>query len=422
MSTAAGRLRFSVIVCSRARPALLLRTLRAIRQLDHPNFEVLVVGDAEGCAAVRRAGMENVRLIVFEEPNLSAARNVGVGAAAGDVCAFIDDDAVPEPLWLAHHEAALIESRAAASVGFVRGPDGIGFQSRLESVDCSAQSHEEASGEKAHVPDLVEGRAVKLTGTNMTIRRDVLAGLGGFDPSYRYFLEDADMSLRLAQEGHRAAVAPLAEVHHALAPSARRTRRRAMRSLFDIGRSTAIFLRRHPGADQSDIRGRMQSRERIRALRAMNRGDIEPRDVDALLATLQDGWREGRSVTLPDLPKLDLTEREFLPVAAIESGTRVLTSRLAGRRRTVKAAAKLAATEAARVSVFSFSFTWLPHFVLYTGDGVWVHTGGQFLLHTASERRIRWCSFARSVAEEIARVAKRRGLNDADTGLSAGSE
>jgi hypothetical protein len=256
----------------------------------------------------------------------------------------------------------------------------------------------------------------------MAVRRDVVADLGGFDPSYRYFLEDADLSLRLARAGYRTAVAPLAEVHHALAASERRNRRRVMRSLFDIGRSNAIFLRRHRGAEHGDIRDRLEVRERRRALRAMNRGYIEPRDVARLMASLDDGWRDGQSVALPELHALDRAEGGFFRVPKIEGRPEVLTARLAGRRKAVRRAAGLAGKEAARVSVFSFSLTWLPHLVRYTADGVWLHTGGQFLLHTAREKRIRWCSFASSVAEEIGRVAKRRGLNDADHRLRAGTE
>jgi hypothetical protein len=87
------------------------------------------------------------------------------------VLAFIDDDAVPEPTWLTHHDSSLLESGATASVGFVRGPDGIRFQSRFHSIDREARTHDErADGESPFVPDLPEGRAVKLIGTNMAIR------------------------------------------------------------------------------------------------------------------------------------------------------------------------------------------------------------------------------------------------------------
>ena len=179
-------MRFSVILASRGRPAELLRTLQAIRQLDHSDFEVVVVADPTSLAALSE---DWFRTVPFDEPNLSKARNAGIEAAAGDTCAFIDDDAVPEPLWLQHHEAALAATGAVASVGFVRGRNGIGFQSRVASMNREPETHQENDrGDAPFVPVLAKGRALKLIGTNMVVRRQTLAQLGGFDPAYRYFL------------------------------------------------------------------------------------------------------------------------------------------------------------------------------------------------------------------------------------------
>lgn len=413
MTGGAATLRFSVIVASRERPQHLRRTLRAIRQLDHPAFEVVVVGDRGATDAVRDAGDGAVRSIIFDEPNLSAARNIGVGAAAGDVCAFIDDDAVPEPMWLRHHEAALARTGASASAGYVRGPDGIRFQSRFASIDREAETHEEtADGDAAFVPALGGGRAVKLVGTNMAVRRDTLLGLGGFDEAFRYFLEDADLSLRLCRAGHAVAVAPLAEVHHALAGSPRRTAGRAPKDLFDIGRSTAIFLRRHGAGNTEEIRDRVIHRERRRALRAMIRGLAEPRDVSRLLGTLAAGWSEGMRIELGAIPPLASENGGFQPMPPIEPGHIVLKSRYAGRRACLRDAEKIALSGRDRVSLFSFSLTSVPHFVRYTDGGVWLHAGGQFVSSDAGQKRFRWCRFASRTDEEIDRVAKCRGLKD----------
>lgn len=406
--------RFSVIVASRDRPKSLLRTLRAIRQLDYPEFEVVVVGDTAAGSALHDSEWNWVTYVAFDEPNLSSARNAGVLAAGGDILAFVDDDAVPEPLWLSHHLAGLRETGAAASVGFVRGPDGIGFQSRFQTIDPNAETHEEHFyGDNPFLPDLLPARAVKLVGTNTAIRKDVLLELGGFDTNYRYFLEDSDLSIRLRRAGYAAVVSPLAEVHHALAASPRRMVGREPRSLFDIGRSTAIFLRRHSDADPVEMLDRARVRERRKAIRHMVRGGLEPGEVDRLMQGLSDGWDDGLSSNLERLPSLPKVPTGFRRVPPLKSGHQVLTVRRPGRRSALREAEQDVLRGENRWTVFSFSLTSWAHTVIYTETGVWLHTGGQFRDTGATGRCFRWCRFASRANEEIARVAKRRGLQDA---------
>ncbi|MBT8417490.1 MAG: glycosyltransferase [Silicimonas sp.] len=422
MNAPGGTLRFSVIVASRRRGRSLKRTLRAVRQLDHSAFEVIVVGDEAARSAVDDIGAGWVRFVAFDEPNLSAARNLGISASAGEICAFLDDDAIPEPTWLAHHQEALITREAAASVGYVRGPDGIGFQSRAALVDHEAETHELALiGDNPCVPELPSGRAVKLVGTNMAVRRDALAAVGGFDPAYRYFLDDADISLRLRLAGYGAAVVPLAEVHHALAASDLRMRNRAPKTLHETGRSTAIFLRRHPGADLGAIRASVASREWRRLERALAKGTIEPRDMNRLMTTLEEGWEDGQSALLPDRPDLAESSERFHRVAPWPPGHGVLTSRFFRRKAVLAQATEEMNAVGRRMSVFSYSLTSWPHLVRYTEDGVWLHTGGQFHGKGLGLHGFRWCRFASCVDDEIARVANRRGFNDAGSLLWAGA-
>ena len=243
MTKAVAPLSFSVIVVSRHRSSWLARCIKAVRQLDHPAFECVIVADRDSLSQVDSDGLKTV---AFDDANIAAARNAGISAAAGDVCAFVDDDAVPEPMWLHHHQAALDATGAEASLGYVRGRNGISFQSQVAFVDAEAETHAKRfDGDAPFVPKPPLGQAAKLVGTNMAIRRATLARMAGFDPALRFFLDDTDLSLRLASAGGRIAAAPLAQVHHGFAASERRTGMRAPLDLFDIGRSSAIFFRRH---------------------------------------------------------------------------------------------------------------------------------------------------------------------------------
>ena len=102
----------SVIIVSRHRPAALLRCIVGLSQQDHTDFELIVVADSKAAARVRDLNAP-IKVIAFDTPNISAARNAGLAQAAGAIVAFIDDDAVPEPTWLTRLTSP---SRNAASV------------------------------------------------------------------------------------------------------------------------------------------------------------------------------------------------------------------------------------------------------------------------------------------------------------------
>ncbi|WP_372887787.1 glycosyltransferase family 2 protein, partial [Shimia sp.] len=120
----------SVVIVSRGRPQALARCLTGLSQQTHPSFETIVVADPSGCAAVNDGAFSGlVKLVAFDEANISAARNLGIARAAGELVAFIDDDAVPEPTWLAHLVAPFdSDPEVMAAGGFVRGRNGISFQ------------------------------------------------------------------------------------------------------------------------------------------------------------------------------------------------------------------------------------------------------------------------------------------------------
>ncbi|MFU8880742.1 MAG: glycosyltransferase family 2 protein, partial [Rhodobacterales bacterium] len=237
----------SVVIVSRGRPAALSLCLRAVARLTHPAFEVIVVADPDGLSAVEGLEFSHmIKTVPFDEANISAARNRGVAQAAGQVVAFLDDDAVPEPRWLHHLVSAFDDPDVAAAGGYVRGRNGISFQWRGRILDQTGQAQNVALNSlnptKLTPPP---GWAVKTEGTNMAVRRDVLAQVGGFDPAFRFYMDETDLNMRLARLGHATAIVPLAQVHHGFAASAYRRPDRGVLDLQQIAASTAVFLRKH---------------------------------------------------------------------------------------------------------------------------------------------------------------------------------
>ncbi len=78
----------------------LAQCLDRTADLTYPDFEVIVVddGSTDGSANIARA--HDVTLVQTEHRGLSFARNAGVERATGEIVAFLDDDAYPDPDWL----------------------------------------------------------------------------------------------------------------------------------------------------------------------------------------------------------------------------------------------------------------------------------------------------------------------------------
>ncbi|MEJ6708662.1 MAG: glycosyltransferase family A protein [Amylibacter sp.] len=114
------------------------RTLSALRFQSYENFEVIVVSDAlDGAFYEDLPFSQNICHSQFDEPNISTARNIGIAAARGQIVAFCDDDAVPDPWWLERLIVPFQISNIGSAGGFVRVRNGIEFQWRaLLCYDC----------------------------------------------------------------------------------------------------------------------------------------------------------------------------------------------------------------------------------------------------------------------------------------------
>ena len=402
----------SVIVVSRERPERLSWCLTGLDGLDYPAFEIVVVACPAGAAAVRAAGYESrVKLLEFDEANISAARNLGIGEAAGEIAAFIDDDAVPEPTWLRYLTEPFADESVAAAGGYVRGRNGISFQWRAREVDPGGRARPlRIEGADWVMPRPAPDHAVKTEGTNMAVRRELLAAMGGFDEGFRFYLDETDLNLRLAERGLRTAIVPRAEVHHAYAASARRTEKRAVTDLSEIGASTMYFLRKHCPADARAARLNEAMRDQqMRVFDQVKARLIRKGDVGPLIDGLKRGVAEGQTRVMPGQAPLGAPRSGFLPFTPARQGGTVLVGRVwqAGRLRR-EAAARAGAGE--NVSLFLFGPSPRYHRVAFRDDGVWEQNGGLWGRSDRSDPLFRPATFAQRVRREVARVARVRGI------------
>jgi O-antigen biosynthesis protein len=224
--------RVSVVVCAYNSQRTLPACLDGLRRLHYPDYEVIVVNDGSTDSTdeiVRRYGF---RLISTDNRGLACARNVGLEAATGEIVAYLDADAHPDPHWLSHLAVTFLRT---SHVG-VGGPN-IPPEGECRTAECVANS----PGGPTHV--LVSDReAEHIPGCNMAFRKASLDAIAGFDPQFRIAGDDVDICWRLQDQGWTVGFSAGAVVWH----NRRGSVRGYLKQQYEYGKAEALLERKWP--------------------------------------------------------------------------------------------------------------------------------------------------------------------------------
>ena len=196
--------RISVVVCSYNGARTIRDCLEALQQLDYSNYEVIVVNDGSTDATESIAKEYPFRVISTPNRGLSHARNTGLKLATGDIVAYTDDDAYPDPHWLSYLADMFLTTSHAGIGGPNIAPANDGW-----IAECVAN----APGGPIHVL-LDDQTAEHIPGCNMAFRKECLEAIGGFDPQFRTAGDDVDICWRLQEQGWTLGFHPSAMVWH----------------------------------------------------------------------------------------------------------------------------------------------------------------------------------------------------------------
>ncbi len=224
--------RVSVVVCTYNGAHTIRDCLEGLRKLAYPNFEAIVVDDGSTDATAAIAQEYGFHVISTPQRGLSNARNTGMEAATGEIVAYLDDDAYPDPHWLTYLAATFMSTGAAGVGGPNIAPCGDGF-----IADCVAN----APGNPVHVL-LSDLEAEHIPGCNMAFRKTCLQAIGGFDSQYRVAGDDVDVCWRLQQRGWTLRFSPAAMVWH----HRRNSIRAYWRQQYGYGKAEALLERKWP--------------------------------------------------------------------------------------------------------------------------------------------------------------------------------
>ena len=239
--------RVSVVVCAYNAADTLDDNLRSLEQLTYPDYEIILVNDGstDRTSEIGRS-FATVRVIDTPNAGLSAARNVGLAEATGEIVAYTDADTRVDRDWLTFLVQPFLTSDVVGSGGpNVVPPDDPPI------AQCIAR----APGGPTHV--LLDDRiAEHVPGCNMAFRRDALLAIDGFNPLYLRAGDDVDVCWRLQARGWKIGFASSALVWH----HHRSSMKAYWRQQVGYGEGETWLMAHHP---EKFLDGRMLWRGRI---------------------------------------------------------------------------------------------------------------------------------------------------------------
>jgi len=198
------------------------------------SYEVIVVDDGSidsTCVQVEK--FKDVRLFVQQNAGPSAARNLGLEQAQGEIVFFTDDDCEPTEDWI---KQMLSPFQGTEIVG-VKGT----YLTRQEElvprfVQLEFEDKYDRMAQEKYI-DFIDTYSAGY-------RKSVLLSNNGFDTTFPVSsVEDQELSFRLAQQGFKMVFEPRAKVYHLHHP---RNLREYWQKKFNIGYWKVVVHLRHP--------------------------------------------------------------------------------------------------------------------------------------------------------------------------------
>ena len=171
----------SVVIACPKSSWMLEECLAALARQTYRAFEVIVLPDGEIDLSSSAAALSSVPLRVLPTGKVRPAekRNLGIREAKGEIVAFIDDDAYPDPSWLEY----AVKYFGEESIGGVGGPGvtppGDPYLAKVGGrvydnllVSGNYRYRYKAGGVRKDVED--------YPSCNLFVRRDLLVKIGGY--------------------------------------------------------------------------------------------------------------------------------------------------------------------------------------------------------------------------------------------------
>ena len=240
----------SVVICTYNRANYLKKCLDSMLDQTHDNFEAIVVKGPSTDETENLLKKYPFRVIQQKEKGgLSAARNLGIKAAKGEIIAFIDDDGIADKDWLGEL-ARVYTTEDIVSVGGKIAP--VWLNEKPEWYTDQLGSYLSLLDLSQNVKQIVFPDCPY--GCNMSFRKRVFEEIGFFDVSLGRYLtknllshDEIDLCKRIDEKGYKTMYNPKAVVHHQIDPSRLTKAWFKNRFYWGNGISMVIFHKKHYG-------------------------------------------------------------------------------------------------------------------------------------------------------------------------------
>ena len=219
MSVPENPLLVSVVIINWNGAEVLPRCLEALRSQTCQDFEIIIVdnGSVDGSVDGLENRFSEVNLIRLQENRgFAVANNIAAQQARGKWLVLLNNDAFPEPEWLATLLTASKQHPGAAAFGscMIRADnpkllDGTGDIYHISGLAWRRHYNHPRESAGDSPEEIFSPNAAAAM-----YRRDVFLQLNGFDEDFGSYHEDVDLGFRLRLLGYRCYYVPDAIVYH----------------------------------------------------------------------------------------------------------------------------------------------------------------------------------------------------------------
>jgi GT2 family glycosyltransferase len=242
------RPRVSVVMPYYENHRTVVACLESFSTQSEPPLEIIVVDDGSSHSMQEAVGSHSftkpVRLLCGAHAGQSAATNVGILAAQGEVTLLTCADIIAHPDLIKHHADAHAQQREPVAVmgnlPYARTVEMTPFMRWLcmparQFCFGMIQDPEQVPHKYCYAP-------------NFSVPTAVLQQMGGFDEKFIYGYQDTDLGIRLHDQGLRMVYRAAAIGYHDHPNSVRAYARRQ----FQVGEATLTMLEKYPDPGQKN--------------------------------------------------------------------------------------------------------------------------------------------------------------------------